>query len=34
MHFGNEMKIANAYLEKALESLKAINWTMIKAGDG
>lgn len=27
-HFGNEMKIANAYIEKAL------NWTAIKADDG
>ncbi|KAK0154050.1 hypothetical protein N1851_003872 [Merluccius polli] len=27
-HFGNEMKIANAYLDKAL------NWTVIKADDG
>lgn len=27
-HFGNEMKIANAYLEKAL------NWTSIRADDG
>lgn len=27
-HFGNEMKIANAYIEKAL------NWTAIKTDDG